>query len=105
MKRIIVWAALIIAIGAACAYYWPARAHSTAKTAAAVWNCAQGQAPCIELLDAKGVEIARFNDFRFKPNHCITFDAYPKNVWQNYCGSYTLKWIGPANQNPASQQG
>jgi hypothetical protein len=54
--------------------------------------CSVGSAPCIQMNDGSGKLIAKFNDFRFAPNHCIN---YLDTSWKQYCGDYNLIWIGP----------
>ena len=86
----------IIAVGLIAGATWyaiPAKVNAPAKPQ---WNCNAGQPACIELVNSKGVEIDRFNDFRFLPNHCIAYDSV---TWKTYCGQFTLKWIGPVKHS------
>ena len=57
--------------------------------------CSSNAPPCIEMITPDRTYM--FNDFRFKPNGCITFDALPGHVAGNYCGPFRLNWIGPSN--------
>lgn len=91
-KRTIIFAIIVIGILCAGAVWYATPKH---EAPAKPWNCSTGQSPCIELLNSKGIEIAKFNDFGFLPNHCIT---YEQGSWKTYCGQYQLKWIGPNSQ-------
>lgn len=81
-------------IGAVCLYAKVNSNGSAPAAAKSVWICSAGQKPCIALVDSNQQVIAKFNDFRFLPNHCI---AYNQAGWKVYCHAYQLKWIGPTS--------
>lgn len=70
--------------------------HAAAKKAE---SCSTRQNLCIELDEADGGVVARFNDFRFDGKQCLYYRVLAPDAWQHYCGAgYKLKWIGPETQ-------
>lgn len=95
MKRII--AIILIIILLLIARPW----HSSAPTPKQVVKpkavsggvCGFDAPPCISMTTPD--KNYQFNDFRFKPNGCIEFDALPEHKAGSYCGPFELHWIGP----------
>ena len=59
--------------------------------------------PCIELTDADGHKY-KLNDFRFQPNHCISFISLPDDTSRKVCGDYYMNWIGPTGDSDTTSQ-
>lgn len=105
--KVLLWVAGFLAV-AACGLSVVALnlalTHSNApKTPAATTSeCSNGSPPCIQMIDAKGAEIARFNDFRFCGQGCIWYLSIATGKWTQHTGGYQLNWIGPERKGGAA---
>lgn len=90
-KRYLLVLALIAIIVAAIISTTPTATKTKAKVAA----CSNAAAPCIQIALPDGTN-DKLNDFRFLPNHCITWLSTVDNKVKQVCGSkWNLTWIGP----------
>lgn len=95
MKRRIFLVAGIAVVGIAIGELLPIDSKPAApkpKTAAA--PCTVADHPCLQLTEPGGTTY-RLNDFRFTSDKCAEFVSLPDETPRNYCGNYTLNWIGP----------
>lgn len=72
----------------------PIQAHNQSQT---IKPCSSDAAACIEIT-LQGGEKYRLNDFNFEPHNCIDFISLPDKQHHNFCGQYTLNWLGPSNR-------
>lgn len=59
-------------------------------------KCSTAKQPCLELVSESGkLTGIKFNDFRFGPAGCVYYRMTTKDKFSEYCGGYTMEWIGP----------
>ena len=68
----------------------------TSEPSPTIKPCSSNAPACIEIT-LEGGSKYQLNDFTFVSRDCIDFVSLPDKVSHNFCGKYTLNWIGPSN--------
>lgn len=65
--------------------------------------CSTAAQPCLELLDTSGQPTGiKFNDYELGSRGCVYYRLTMQDSFKEYCGGYTMLWIGPVPETPGT---